>query len=237
MKRGASACADGSSPRCSWWTGPSWVSAFPRPWDSLLTSVLASDQSSDAGGVAILDLPFIAILAVVPTIFLGQGLHKPLERARRMSRGLRRGLRPGLVFAGLAIGAVVYQPHWTEVRWVPILWLIGAALAVVIPTRHEARIARIKRIHQRVDGVVDRIETTNISRGGGEGSLGIPYQKFSVRFVDAEGITRWVTRTRAIPYAQCPVVGDHLPVYFDAAHPGSTRRILVDFDHRERRKP
>lgn len=180
------------------------------------------------------DQPPLAIAGMViglPLILAGMFIH--IGASRRFTGRLLSAPgvgRTSMLFVGLSIGA------WWGVLSLPsqgALWLIpvGATLltaamliaGVVNRIRRRTRrdvLAQLVARGRIAPAVVVEIPEIDASSGGLLGPV-------TVKFVDANGVDRWVTKHGQWKRADLPATGDAATVVFDPERPSDTSRIWV----------
>jgi len=157
---------------------------------------------------------------------------------------------------GAAIGAALFIPLWTPPEavghqlpfmdgpiepwgagewiaylspyWVPGLLAVlavGMAIAVAILSRRSRRkrdrMNRLMATGTKASGTVTEVVAT------GTEVQGMPRLQFTVKFADASGVSRWVTKKANFPPASVPRAGDDAVVWFDPLNPGDETDIVV----------
>jgi hypothetical protein len=159
-------------------------------------------------------------------------------------------------FFGVAIGTALFYQSWTRPQevgfekgfldsgrtawdaggwifyylpyWLPaLLLLIGLVVLVFV-----IRLARSKggdlqrtrtiiRTGVRVAGTVTEADSASVTVSDA------PMVTMTVKYRDANGIDRWVTKRRAFTSTTVPRVGDTYTVFYDAQDPGNQTKIVV----------
>ncbi|MCI0158773.1 hypothetical protein KNO15_18900 [Leifsonia shinshuensis] len=175
-------------------------------------------------------LGVFGIAAGLPVVLLSTFMHVGALRrytGKLLGRSPFLGITP-LMFVGFAAGA---WWGWATTRdawlWIPLA--ITAAAAVLVVLAVSARVGRrrqdgildeVAATGRIVPGVVTEIAEIDPSSGGLIGPI-------TVKFADASGTDRWVTKLGQWRRADLPKKGDPASVLFDPSAPGDTRRIWV----------
>jgi hypothetical protein len=157
---------------------------------------------------------------------------------------------------GAAIGLTLFIPSWTRPQhigekaplgngasepwdfgswlayflpyWLPALLAIAAFVLLFVAIGAAARLRakagrmlELAKTGTRVRGTVTEVIDTGLE------IQDLPRVRFTVRFTDADGVERWVTKKSIFPVASVPREGDPAVVWFDPLNPGDEKGIMV----------
>ena len=215
--------------------------------------LMAINQVGDGWSSPYDDVPWLFLVGVIGGSLVGFLVAG--SSARRAGTSVLISLGNGVL--GVAIGLALFLPAWTPPEvvgfrrgfqdgdpntpwdagswiafampsWLPAVLLFVAVLlglGLVRRLRRERREAQVteelRSTGRRVPGVVTS------SRHTGLEILDQPVIEFVVRFQDAQGTTRWVTKKSTFDPVALPRVGDATEVVFDPLDPGNLARIRV----------
>jgi hypothetical protein len=160
-------------------------------------------------------------------------------------------------FIGLAIGLLLFLPRWTSPErigfqkgflegdaatawgpgswvmyalpwWLPAVFGLIAMLALIGLVRGSAR-GRQKsdRIRSMIETGIRVLGTVSEVTSTGLIIMGNPQAQLTVRFTDASGTSRWVTKKHVFPPASIPRTGDAFTVWYDPLDPGNEKSIVL----------
>lgn len=182
-----------------------------------LTSVLSRFLSIGAATIAPL-LTGAAGIAAGLAIF--SSLWTPPEKVG-YHRGLAEGDPPEPWDTGVWIAYAL--PIWLPLLFAVVAFVLAITFAVTLArAQRKSRVAaELVETGRKVRGTVTEVRDTGVEVSG------LPFLEFTVRFQDAEGTDRWVTKKGTFPPAEQPRAGDPVAVWFDPLAPGDQKRILV----------
>ncbi|WP_282847789.1 DUF3592 domain-containing protein [Microbacterium oxydans] len=167
-------------------------------------------------GKAIIAIPFTVVGALVVAIQAPVLMTAPSE-------------------VGTKLDPTFHDPEtWDAGAWIaygapfaaPLVVLVIAIAMVLVRLgglRKAKRLAQLAASGLRREGTVTEV-------GGGSIEVnGQPLITFTVRFVDHQGTTRFVTKRKPMPVSQTPRVDQRVVVFFDPAHVDEEDRIAIGF--------
>lgn len=225
-----------------------------------ITSQLDVFRLMSINQVTAWDSPFendfwMIFVGVFPAAWLGFFLS---SRLRLYLSGLSAGIAPfASAFLGLAIGALLFYPHWTPPTHVGykdgitadaprIDWDAGAwisyyqpywltAVFVLVFVAGLILVFRFNHSAQekqaRILGVVENgtrvVGTVSEALSGNIWVNNSPLVTLTVAFTDLNGQQRWVTKRQVFVPTQLPRVGDKFTVWYDQNDPGNQKKIAL----------
>lgn len=121
-------------------------------------------------------------------------------------------------------GWIMYWMPW----WLPILFAVLGLLVLWLVIRSGA-LARRKAatISSMIQAGVREVGAVSEVIATGTEIMGNPLLQLTVRYTDATGTPRWVTKRHVFPVAQQPRVGDVFTVWYDPNRPGDEKSIVL----------
>ena len=196
-----------------------------------MRALLAFAELDSMGATGEPPLAVFGMILGLPLLIIGFLVHAGASRrftGRLLSAPV---VGPGsILFVGLSAGAWwgVFSLTSPGAFWlIPVGLSILAAILLLIGAIARARrrsqqgvLARVLAHGQIVPGVIVEIPEIDAASGGLIGTV-------TVRFTDAAGTDRWVTKTGQWPRRDLPATGDSASVLYDPSRPADTSLIWL----------